>query len=363
MSHSLKEIAEALGLKAVGASDILIDSLAEPADAGPDQLAMAMKPEFVADLPKGKARAALLFENSDWESLGLEGAILAGRPRYAMSGLSALMDLGQGYGEGIHPSAVIDPSAELGEGCSVGPFTVIGAGAKIGAGSVIGPQCFIGWNVTIGTGALIHSGVRIGARVIIGDRFVAQPNAIIGSDGFSFVTPEPSGVEVVRGSLGSEGPEKEQVWARIHSLGAVTIGDDVEVGSCTCIDRGTIRDTRIGNGVKFDNLVQIGHNVVIGDNSLICAHVGIAGSTVLGRNVVLAGQVGISDNLTVGDNVVAGGGAKIMSKVPSGRAVLGYPATKMDAQIESYKSIRRLPRLFGDVAELKKAVSKLSGND
>ncbi|SPF80451.1 UDP-3-O-(3-hydroxymyristoyl)glucosamine N-acyltransferase [Pseudoprimorskyibacter insulae] len=363
MSHSLKQIAEALGLKAVGAFDIVIDSVAEPAQAGPNQLALAMKPEFAAMIPQGMAQAALLAEGADWQALGLKGAILSTRPRYAMAGLSGMVDPGQGYSGGIHPSAIIDPTAELGEGVSVGPFTVIGAGARIGAGSVIGPQCFIGWDAQIGAHAQLHTGVRIMARVEIGDRFIAHSGAVIGADGFSFVTPEPSGVEKARDSLGDQGEVAAQSWARIHSLGAVRIGHDVEIGANSCIDRGTVRSTRIGDGCKFDNQVQIGHNVVIGDHCLICAQVGVAGSTVIGNHVVLGGQTGVSDNLTIGDNVITGGGTKILAKVPAGRVMLGYPATKMDAQIETYKSLRRLPRLFRDVAQLQKSVSKLVGND
>lgn len=363
MSHTILEIAEALGLKAEGASDLLIDGVSEPASAGPSHLALAMRPEFTAGLAKGEARAALLFEGADWRALGLEAAILSSRPRFAMAGLSAMVDPGQGYASGIHPTAFVDPTAQLAADCSVGAFAVVSAGARIGAGTVIGPQCHIAQDVTIGDGALLHPGVRIGARVKIGARFIAQPGAVIGADGFSFVTPETSAVERARDSLGDQGEVAAQTWARIHSLGSVTVGDDVEIGANSCIDRGTVRDTLVGNGVKFDNLVQIGHNVVIGNHCLICAQVGVAGSTRIGNHVVLGGQTGVSDNLTIGDNVITGGGTKVLSKIPAGRVMLGYPATKMDSQIETYKSLRRLPRLFRDVAALQKQVSKLLGND
>ncbi|WP_417719201.1 UDP-3-O-(3-hydroxymyristoyl)glucosamine N-acyltransferase [Salipiger sp.] len=361
--HTIADIARALGIEAAGDTSLRIARVAEPASAGPDDLAMAMKPEYAAQIGTGQARAAMLWSGADWQALGLKAALMAQRPRFSMAGLSAMMDPGQGHGAGIHPTAVIDPSAVLGEGVCVGPFTVIGAGARIGAGSVIGPQCQVGWDVTLGEGALLHGGVRLMARVRIGARFIAHPGVVIGADGFSFVTPEVSGVEKARASLGAEGSESRQSWARIHSLGSVSIGDDVEIGVNSCIDRGSVRDTRIGNGVKFDNLVQIGHNVVIGDDCLICAQSGIAGSTVLGRNVVLGGHTGVSDNLTIGDNVITGGGTKVLSKIPAGRVMLGYPAMKMDTHLETYKSLRRLPRLFADVAALKKAVSKFTGTE
>jgi UDP-3-O-[3-hydroxymyristoyl] glucosamine N-acyltransferase len=358
MTHTVEQIAAALGAQAFGATDIVVIRAAEPAMAGPDDLALAMNPKFAETLGQGRARVAMLWEGADWQALGLEAAIVAPRPRYAMAGLTRMLDAGQGFETGIHPTAFVDPEAVLGENVSVGPLAVISKGARIGAGSVIGPQCFIGWNVTIGAEAYLREAVSIGARVTIGARFIAQPGARIGGDGFSFVTAEKSSVESVRKTLGDQGDTAAQDWTRIHSLGSVTIGDDVEIGMGATIDCGTIRDTKIGNGTKLDNQVHLGHNVVIGRNSLICGQVGIAGSATIGDNVVLAGQCGVNDNIFVGDGVIAGGGTKLMSNVPAGRTMLGYPATQMDKQVETYKALRRLPRLLRDVVELKKAVFK-----
>ncbi len=363
MSYTIKQIAAALGVPAVGDTSLRIDAVSEPAGAGPKDLALAMKPEFADTLSEGQAKAAMMWEGADWAAYGLSAAILAPRPRYVMAGLSAMMDAGQGYDTGVHPTAHIDSTADIGPDCHIGPFTVIGAGARIGAGSVIGPQCYVGTNAVLGDTALLHSGVRIMAGVKIGARFVAQPGAVVGADGFAFVTPEVSAVERARDTLGDQGDAQAQSWARIHSLGGVTIGNDVELGAQSCIDRGTVRDTVVGNGVKFDNLVQIGHNVSIGNDCLICAQVGVAGSTVIGNNVVLGGHTGVSDNLTIGDNVITGGGTKVLSRIPAGRVMLGYPAMKMDAHIELYKSLRRLPRLLRDVAELKKTISKERADD
>jgi len=363
MPHTIEEIAKALGAQAVGVTSLVIDCASEPATAGARDLALAMNPKYAADLAQGHARAAMLWEGADWQSLGLDAAILAARPRFAMAGLTRMIDPGQGFGPGIHPSAIIDPEAELGDGVQVGPLAVIAKGARIGAGSVIGAQCFIGWNAQIGPNAFLREAVSIGARVSIGANFIAQPGARIGGDGFSFVTAEPSSVEQARKTLGDQGDATAQPWTRIHSLGAVRIGDDVEIGMGATIDCGTIRDTVIGDGTKLDNQVHLGHNVVIGRHSLICGQVGIAGSAVIGDHVVLGGQCGVNDNIFVGDGVIAGGGTKLMSNVPAGRTMLGYPATQMDKQVDMYKAMRRLPRLLRDVATLQKAVFKTGKDD
>ncbi len=357
-SYTVAQIAEALGATALGDDTLTVTRAAEPQDAGAGDLALATSPKYAQRLKDGSAQVAMLWPDADWAALGLRAAIVPTRPRYAMSGLTAMMDRGQGFAPGIHPSALVDPDAVLGENVSVGPLAIISAGARIGNGAVIGPHCFVGTEVRLGAQAYLREQVSIGARVTIGDRVIIQPGARIGGDGFSFVTAEPSTVEAARKTLGDQGAADAQPWIRIHSLGSVTLGDDVEIGMGCTIDYGTIRDTRIGDNTKLDNQVHLGHNVVVGRNCLICGQVGIAGSAVIGDNVVLAGQCGVSDNIFVGDGVIAGGGTKLMSNVPAGRTMLGYPATQMDKQVDMYKSIRRLPRLLRDVADLRKAVFK-----
>lgn len=358
MSHTIAEIAAALSATAEGDASLVVTGAAEPASAGPDQLALAMDPRYGDGLAEGRARAAILWQGADWRALGLEAAIFVPRPRYAMSGLTRLMDPGPAIAPGVHPSAVIDPSAEIGEGAAIGPFVAVGPGARIGPRARIASHVSVGAGAVIGTDALILEGVRIGHHVAIGDRFICQPGAVVGADGFSFVTPEKSRVEQVRESLGTEVEAGAQSWTRIHSLGGVSIGDDVELGANVTIDRGTIRDTVIGSGCKIDNLCHIAHNVVMGRDCLMAGQAGIAGSTRVGDRLVMGGQSGIADNLKIGDDVICGAATKVLSNVPSGRAMMGYPAMKMDANIESYKALRRLPRLFAQVAGLQKAVSK-----
>ena len=363
MAYTIEQIAQALGAKVLGASDIVIERVAEPADAGPQDLALATKPSYAEDLPKGEAQAAMLWDGADWKALGLKAALLPPRPRFAMSGLTAMMDPGEGWGDGIHPSAVIDPTADLADDVHVGPLSVVGARARIDAGTRIGPQVTIGADVQIGPGGLIREGARIAARVRIGKSVVIHPGAVIGGDGFSFVTPELSGVEVARDTLGDQGETAAQSYARIHSLGSVCLGDDVEIGSNTAIDRGTIRDTIIGDRTKVDAMVMIGHNTVVGTDTLICGMAGTAGSVVIGNHVVMGGRSNVADNTFVGDRAILGGGTGVLSNVPAGRVMMGTPAMKMDSYVEMYKGMRRLNRVFKDVAEIKKLVFKSPKND
>lgn len=363
MRPTVAEIALALGASVAGDGSLRVTRAAEPAAAGPGDLALAMDEKYAAGLAAGKAQVAVLWPGADWQGFGLKAAIFVPRPRFAMAGLSRLFDPGPLIAAGIHASAVIDPSAEIGAGAAIGPFVVVGAGARIGARARIASHVSLGEGSVIGADALILQGVRIGARVRIGDRFIAQPGAVVGSDGFSFVTPEKSGVEEIRETLGQRAGIVAQSWDRIHSLGSVVIGDDVEIGANSAIDRGTVRDTVIGSGTKLDNLVHVGHNVQIGRDCLLCGQVGIAGSARIGDRVVMAGQCGVNDNIFVGDDVVAGGATKIFTNAPAGRVLLGYPAVRMQTHVDSYKALRRLPRLAAQVAALQKAVSKLTGAD
>ncbi|MEP0961672.1 MAG: UDP-3-O-(3-hydroxymyristoyl)glucosamine N-acyltransferase [Roseobacter sp.] len=361
--YSVAQIAKAIGAEAFGDIDCKISGVAEPQTATSTDLAMATDKSYADKLREGGACAAVLWSGADYETYDLKAAIVPNRPRYAMAGLTQFLDLGQGFERSIHPSAIIDPTAKIGANVSIGPLCVISAGAQIDDDSVVGPQCYVGWNAKIGARASLREQVSIGARVTIGTDFFAQPGVRIGGDGFSFVTEEKSGIEAVRETLGDQLGTEAQGWTRIHSLGAVTIGNNVDLGACVNIDNGTIRDTIVGNGCKMDNFVHIGHNVVIGNDCLICGHSGVAGSTRVGNNVVLGGMTGVSDNIFIGDRVITGGGTKVLSSIPAGRVVLGYPATKMDKQIEIFKAIRRLPRILKDVAALQKEVFKSHESD
>ncbi|MCB1354807.1 MAG: UDP-3-O-(3-hydroxymyristoyl)glucosamine N-acyltransferase [Rhodobacteraceae bacterium] len=359
---TVAELATAIGGEVAGDGGLAIAGASEPASARADEIALAMDQAFAADLAKGAARSAILWPGADWQALGLGAAIFAPRPRYVLAGVTRVFDHPIGLAPGIHPSAVIDPSAEIGEGAAIGPFVVIGARAKIGPRARILSHVSISEDVVLGADALLHPGVRLCARVRIGERFIAQPGAVIGGDGFSFVTPVPGHVEEAR-ATGAITAEDQASYVRINSLGAVVIGDDVEVGANSCIDRGTVADTRIGNGTKIDNLVQIGHNVKIGETCLVCGHVAIGGSTVIHDRVVLGGKAALADHLVIGANSIITGNSGVASNVPPNRVMMGYPAVPMERNVEMYKALRRLPRVIEKLVAAQKPVSKADRNE
>ncbi|MFI0395109.1 UDP-3-O-(3-hydroxymyristoyl)glucosamine N-acyltransferase [Paracoccus jiaweipingae] len=359
MTITIAELARALGAESWGDTALRVSGAAEPAAATDDQIALAMAPKYAQALRPGAV--AILAPGMDPQAYGLRAAIFAPRPRLVMSGLTRAFDPGADFGvaAGVHPSAVIADDAQIGEGALIGPLAVIGTGVRIGAGARIAAHVSIGRDTRIGRDVTLMTGARLAHGVRLGDRVWVNQGAVIGSDGFSFVTPEESGVEQIRHSLGQRDTITQQSWHRIHSLGGVEIGDDVEIGANACIDRGTVRATRIGAGTKIDNLCHIAHNVEIGRDCLFAGQTGIAGSTRVGDRVVLGGQCGASDNIFIGDDVIAGGGTKIFTNVPAGRVILGSPATRMETHVTAQKNIRRLPRLFDQVAKLQETVTKL----
>lgn len=349
MTWTAGALAEALGAALIGDPAAPVAFPRHPADAEAGDLAVAADPKLAGALKASPARVAILpaaAPDTALEDFGLDAAILVGRARVAMAGLTGTFAHPHGIAPGVHPSAVIDPAAQIGEGAAIGPFVVVGARARIGANAVIGAHVSIGEDAVIGEAPLIHPGVRIGARVTIGDRPIIQPNAVIGADGFSFVTPERSTVENAKEDGMIAASTRNSVWMRIHSLAAVEIGHDVEIGAAATIDRGTLRPTRIGDGTKIDNGVQVGHNVSVGRSCLLCAHVGIAGSTEIGDRVVLGGKVGVADHVKIGSDSVVAGGSAVGSNVPARSVMMGAPAMKRDEFMKLTMALRRLPRLL-----------------
>ncbi|SMY07512.1 UDP-3-O-(3-hydroxymyristoyl)glucosamine N-acyltransferase [Flavimaricola marinus] len=365
MGFRISDIAASLGAEAAGDTSLSVTGAAEPQSARGTDLAIALSPAYADQIGQGAAKAALLWPGADWQGLGLSAAIFAPRGRLAMARLTQMLDPGPTMSEGIHPTAQIDPTATIGKNPRIGPFCVIGAGAVLGDAAWIGSHVSIGAGSTIGDMAMILDGVRIARNVRIGSNVILQPNVVLGGDGFSFVTETASHVEVARSTLGAgEVPTgQDPTWHRIHSLGGVEIGDDVEIGAGSTVDAGTIRATRIGSGTKIDNLVQVGHNVIVGEHCLLCAQAGVAGSARVGDRVVIGGKAGVADNITVGDDVVLSGGTIALSNVPAGRVMMGYPAVRMETHIESYKALRRLPRILRDLAKGQKPVSKPPRSD
>lgn len=359
MAFSVGDVATALGAEAAGDLDLEIVGLAEPATAQPDQLALAIEEKFATDIGAGQAQAAVLWTGADWASMGLRAAIFAPKSRYVMAGLGRVFAPALELAAGVHPMACIEDGAVLGEDAAIGPFVYIGKGAQIGPGARIFNHVSIGAGAVIGANATLHPHAHIGARVRIGDRFIAQPGAAIGGDGFSYVSPGKDAVAEAKSTGQITEASRTPGFARINSLGAVRIGDDVEVGANAAIDRGTVADTSIGNGTKIDDLVDIGHNVQIGNHCLLCGQVGIAGSTKIGDRVVLAGQVGVADHITIGSDVIVAASSGVGRDIPDGQVMMGYPAVTMAQNVTNYKSIRRLPRVLTRLDALEKRVSLL----
>ncbi len=358
-TFTVAEIAAALGATIEGKGDLRVRGLVHPDMASPDDLVMASSPDFLKRIVPGSARAGLLAQGADWQAAGLEAAILVSRPRYAMAHVTRAFAHRDALDPGIHPSAIIEAGADIGADVRIGPFVHIAAHARIGAGSCLYAHVSVGEGAVLGEGALVHTGARIASRVTIGARAILHQNAVIGADGFSFVTPDRGAVEAAKASGGSESGTQNLALERIYSLAAVTLGDDVEIGAGTTIDRGTLRDTRIGAGTKIDNQVQIGHNVTIGQTCMLCAQVGIAGSAEIGDRVVLGGKVGVADHVKIGSDVLVAAASAVASNIKSRSIMMGVPAMPRDEAMRSVMALRRLPRLMETVDALKKRLSSM----
>ncbi|MFC1658465.1 UDP-3-O-(3-hydroxymyristoyl)glucosamine N-acyltransferase [Candidatus Omnitrophota bacterium] len=241
--------------------------------------------------------------------------------------------------KGIHPTAIIAKSAKLGNEVAIGAYAVVEENAVIGDEAIIYPGCYIGRDASIGSKALIYANVSIREEVVVGNRVVIQSGSVIGSDGFGFITQDG----------------KHQ---RVPQVGTVVVEDDVEIGANVTVDRARFDKTLIGKGTKIDNLVQIAHNVVIGENCFIVAQAGISGSTVIGNNTVLAGQAGLVGHISVGDNVVVAAQAGVTKSIPANTMVSGYPAKPHSIAKRINACIQNLPGLYKTVSEMKKIFNK-----
>ena len=358
-SYTIAELADYSHSEAHGNLELKISGIADADKAGCNQLAIAYNKHFVDALHSGRASAALLDRESDWQQLGLEACLCSSRPRFVLARISCLFAEFDWPLEGISGNAIISPLARIGKDSSIGHYSVIGEGVEIGPGAIIGNNVTIGRNSRIGRDCFIHDGVRIGRKIIIGDYFIAESNTVIGCSGFSYETEEEGAIEEVKQTFGVHSSRRQGKYTKINSVGGVVIGDDVEIGAGCCIDRGTLSNTRIGTGTKLDNLVHIAHNVVIGTDCLLCGQVGIAGSSVVGDRSILAGKTGIKDHIRVGEDVIAAGASQIFSNVADGQRVMGDPATTMKRSIENYKAYRRMSRMVERVSILEERVSSL----
>ena len=363
---TLQEIATAVNGRLVGDASLSVTRLVHPADVkAASDLALAMDASLLP-LLKDSACMAAVVAGKDEDSAFIKNRVFVERPRLAIARLTALFAEPIAAFKGIHPTAIVEVGAQIGKNTSIGAYAYIGAGAVIGDDSFIHPQTYIGEKATIGANALIYSGVRIGAGTIIGKNAIIHFNTSIGADGFSFVTPQMGSVEAAKAGDNKIVSAKNTELIRIASLAPVIIGDDVEIGANSCIDRGTVASTRVGNGTKIDNQVQIGHNVTIGENCMICGRAGIAGSAKIGNRVVLGGAVGVADHVTIGDDAMVMAMSAAGGNVPSRSIVGGIPAVPREKAIENILNLGRLKQFFKKIEQLAQRIDileKLSKND
>jgi len=354
----LDDLAERIGADLVGDGSIVVRGVAHPAEAGEEDLALAMDDAAFAALAGSPVRAAVVAEpNRDAAADGIAGRLVVRRPRYALARLIALFTPPPRANPGIHAGAVVDHTARIGEGVSIGPFCSIGPGAWIGTGTMLLDHVTVAAGARLGENCLVHAGVRVGERVVIGDRAILQPNAVIGADGFSFATQEAGNIEAAR-SGGTLGGHETRI-VRVNSLGTVVLGDDVEIGAGTTIDRATLGATTIGNGTKIDNQVQVAHNCRIGEDCLIAGCCALSGSVTVGDRVVLAGRVSIADHIKVGDDAVIMAGSGLARDMPPRTVYGGYPAMPKQEKMQELLYLGRLKRMFKDMLDLKSRTDAL----
>ena len=342
--RSLAEIASAIGAELREGGDVQIRGIADIREAQPGDLAFVANPKYLKEAAATKAAAVIVSKSVDAARIAPEAIALRVENPY-LAFAEALHLFAPSEREpivGVDERAAVADSAVIGADVWVQPYAVISEGAEIGRGTTIGPNVFVGEGARIGEECRIYPGVSIRERTEIGSRVIIHCGAVIGSDGFGFARDGAA-------------------YRKIPQVGNVAIGDDVEIGANTTIDRAAMpnESTVIGSGVKIDNLAQIGHNVKIGENSLIVALVGLSGSVELGRNVTIAGQTGLAGHLRVGDNSVVAARSGVTKDVPSNAFYSGFPAIKHSDDLKQQANVRRIPKLLAELRDLRKRVQEL----
>ena len=337
----LGAIAKALDCRIEGNPDLEITGVAGLEDAGPTELTFLSNPRYAAMV--ATTRAAALLPEAPLEAPDL-AILLSSDPYLDFARALELFHPDTRREPGIHPTAVVAPSARLGAGASVAPYVVIEKDAEIGANAVLHPHVVIERDSRIGDNFTAHCGVTVCHGSRIGDRVVLHQRVTVGSDGFGFARR-------------ADGSHK-----KIPQTGRVVIGDDVEIQAGSCIDRAAVGETRIGNGTIIDNLVQIGHAVKIGQNTVLCAQVGIAGSTTIGADCILAGQAGVINHLAIGNGVIITAQSGVGHDLPDRAKVSGSPAFDNRRWLRSTAVYGRLPEIDREVRKLRKRIDEIEGD-
>ncbi|WP_043196244.1 UDP-3-O-(3-hydroxymyristoyl)glucosamine N-acyltransferase [Pseudomonas putida] len=340
VTMTLGQLAEALGATLKGPEALQITGLATLQEAGPGQLSFLANPQYRKYLDNCQAGAVLL-KAADAESFA-GNALIVADPYQAYARISHLFDPKPKAVAGIHPSAVVAGDAQVDASASIGPFAVIESGARIEADVSIGAHCFIGARCVVGEGGWLAPRVTLYHDVSIGKRVVIQSGAVIGGEGFGFAN-------------------EKGIWRKIAQIGGVTIGDDVEIGVNTAVDRGALSDTRIGDGVKLDNQIQIAHNVQIGDHTAMAACVGISGSTRIGKHCMLAGGVGLVGHIDICDNVFVSGMTMVTRSITEpGSYSSGTAMQPLADWRKSAARIRQLDDMAKRLQQLEKRVDTVT---
>jgi UDP-3-O-[3-hydroxymyristoyl] glucosamine N-acyltransferase len=323
-----------------GDGDIEVTGAAGLDQAEPGHVTFLSNPRYTPKIATTAASAIFVGEDVEVERADL--AVLRAKDPYLAFTRALIAFHPRPAAEAaIHESAVIDETATIGAKCSVGPNAVVGKNSQIGDGVRIHANATIYDNVRVGDDCEIHSGVAIRENTVIGRRVIIHNNAVIGCDGFGFAKDE------------------ERHWLKIPQVGRVVIEDDVEIGAGTTIDKSSTDETRIKRGAKIDNLVQIGHSCTVGEDSLLCAQVGLAGSSHIGNRVILAGQAGVAGHNTIGDDVILTAKSATSHDVPAGKMISGIPAFDNRDWLRSIAAFRRLGEMVRTLRGLEKRVDEI----
>jgi UDP-3-O-[3-hydroxymyristoyl] glucosamine N-acyltransferase len=309
VGYRLAELAELVGGRVEGDSERTIEAVRALDSAGPHDLSVLKNPRYREQAEASRA-GALLVGPALAGTVPGRPLLVVGDPDYALARLVAVLHPPARREPGVHPTAVLEAGCEVDPSASIGPYAVIGAGSRIGAGAVIHAAVSIGRRCVVGEGAVLHPHAVLYDETEVGPHSVVHAGAVLGADGFGYATQEGS-------------------HHKVPQVGRVVIEGDVEIGANSTVDRATLGETRIGEGTKIDNLVQVGHNVRVGRHCILCGQAGIAGSTRLGDGVVLAGQAGVAGHIQLGDRVQVAAKSAALATVESGKVVAGIPAVEL----------------------------------
>jgi UDP-3-O-[3-hydroxymyristoyl] glucosamine N-acyltransferase len=331
----LAELADRLGAELRGDGTVEVTGVRGIDEASPSDITFIANPKYAGSARTTKA-AAILVE-PDFPEISTPTLRLA-NPYFAFSRALSIFYQPPRYAPGIHPTAVVDPTAVVGDAAHIGPYAVVGPGVRIGHSATILAHVVLYPGVTVGDRFFAHAHAIVREGCTLGDHVTLENGAIIGSDGFGFAN------------------DGEGNWQKIPQSGPVQIGNHVDVQANACVDRATVGVTEIADGAKIDNLVQIGHGSKVGKNTLVCAQAGLAGSSIIGANAILAGQTGVAGHCTVGDGVILTAQSGVSHDVPPGKMLSGSPAFDNRTWLRATAIFQRLPELLKRLNQLEKAI-------